>query len=333
MGSVERSKKKAQYWKRAIFRFSVCLLIGFFTGFAQTIKAFTFAGRVAVTSDKADFSPHTEPISRTSVVVNASLKAETAAVAALAGGEDQLQEEEEEEVELIPRRLLIIVTPTGTKDKFRGVFLRRLSNTLRLVPAPLLWIILEGQSQSNEVSEILRNTGIMYRHLVSKGNFTDPEAETDHQFNVALHHIEHHRISGILHFSMISNTYDLDFFEELREIEALGKWPVCKTTSQAGGWHDGDKSNGTDPRPPLMMIHPSSFAFNSSILWDPEKWGRPSSSAHPTTTTTNAAQFVKQIVLEDDAALKGVQGKDCSKNLVWHQEIQVNIGKSKIEQL
>lgn len=44
-------------------------------------------------------------------------------------------------------------------------------------------------------------------------------------------------------------------------------------------------------------------------------------------------KFVKQIVLEDDAALKGVQGKDCSKNMVWHQEIQINIGKSKIEQL
>ncbi|KAF8006175.1 hypothetical protein BT93_K0475 [Corymbia citriodora subsp. variegata] len=294
MGSVERSRKKAQHWKRAFFRFSVCLVIGFFTGFAQTIKAFTFAGRPAVTSDEADFSRQTVSKSRISIV-NSSSKAEKPAVAALARGEDQLQEEEEE-VKLIPMRLLIIVTPTRTKDEFQRVFLRRLSNTLRLVPAPLLWIIVEGQSESKEVSEILRNTGIMYRHLVSKENFTDPEAETDHQFNIALRHIEHHRISGILHLSMISNTYDLDFFEELREIEVLGKWPVCKSTSQVRGWHDGGKSNGTDPRPPLMMIHPSSFAFNSSILWDPERWGRSSSSAHPTTTSNNAAQVHRQAV-------------------------------------
>ncbi|XP_030542486.1 beta-1,4-xylosyltransferase IRX9-like [Rhodamnia argentea] len=337
MGSVERSKKKAQYWQRAILRFSVCLVIGFFAGFVQTIKASTFAGRVAGTSDKADFSPQTALKSRISIV-NASSKTEKLAVAAVAGGEDELQEEEEEVVKLIPRRLLIIVTPTRTKDKFQGVFLRRLSHTLRLVPAPLLWIIVERQSESNEVSGILKNTGIMYRHLVSRENFSDPEAETDHQFNVALRHIEHHRISGILHFAMTSNAYDLDFFEELREIEVLGKWPVCKPTSQARGWHyDGDQSNDTDPRPPLMMIHPSSFAFNSSILWDPERWGRSSSSAHPTAVTANAAQdllkFMKQIVLEDDTKPKGVQAIDCSNNMVWHQEIQIDVGMSKIEQL
>ncbi|KAI3412991.1 Glycosyltransferase, partial [Psidium guajava] len=324
MGSEERPKKKAQYWRRAIFRFSVCLVIGFFVGFAQTIKDSTFAGRVAGTSDKADFSTQTAPKSRISI--NASSKAEKPAVAAVAGGQDQLQEEEEE-IKLIPRRLLIIVTPTRTKDKFQGVFLLRLSNTLRLVPAPLLWIIVEGQSESSEVLGILRNTGITYRHLVSRENFTDPEAETDHQFNIALQHIEHHRISGILHFAMTSNAYDLDFFEELREIEVLGKWPVCKPTSQTRAWHyDGDQSNDTDPRPPLMMIHPSSFAFNSSILWDPERWGRSSSSAHPAATTTNAAQdllkFVKQFVLEDDTKPKGVHGKDCSKNIIWHQEIE-----------
>lgn len=332
---MERSRKKSQRWKRAIFRFSVCLVIGFFTGFAQTIKASSFAGRVAVTSDKADFYPQTAPKPRISIV-DASSKAETPAVAALAGGEAQLQQEEEE-VKLIPRRLLIFVTPTGTKHKFQGIFLRRLSNTLRLIPAPLLWIIVEGQSESKEVSDILRNTGIMYRHLVSKENFTDPQAGTNHQFNVALQHIVHHRISGILHLSMISNAYDLDFFEGLREIEVLGKWPVCKLASQVRGWHDGDKSNDTDPRPPLMMIHPSSFAFNSSILWDPERWGRSSSSAQPTTTTNNAGQdllkFVKQIVIEDDTNLKGVQGKDCSKNMVWHQELQIHSGMSKIEQL
>lgn len=75
----------------------------------------------------------------------------------------------------------------------------------------------------------------------------------------------------------------------------LGKWPLCKPTSRARGWHyDGDQSNDTDPRPPLMMIHPSSFAFNSSILWDPERWGRSSSSAHPTATTASAAQVHSQ---------------------------------------
>jgi hypothetical protein len=88
-----------------------------------------------------------------------------------------------------------------------------------LVPPPLLWIVVEGQSDSDEVSEILRKTGIMYRHLVIKENFTDPEAELDHQRNVALRHIEQHRLSGIVHFAGLSNVYDLGFFDELRQIE------------------------------------------------------------------------------------------------------------------
>jgi len=49
--------------------------------------------------------------------------------------------------------------------------------------------------------------------------------------------------------------------------------PVCDS-SQVIGWHLKKMNNETDKRPP---IHISSFGFNSSILWDPERWGRPSS--------------------------------------------------------
>ncbi|KAJ6362247.1 hypothetical protein OIU78_002622 [Salix suchowensis] len=130
-----------------------------------------------------------------------------------------LEKEEETEPKLLPRRLAIIVTPISTEDPYQGVFLRRLANTIRLVPPPLLWIVVEGQSDSDEVSEVLRKTGIMYRHLVFKENFTDPEAELDHERNVALRHIEQHRLSGIVHFAALSNVYDLGFFDELRQIE------------------------------------------------------------------------------------------------------------------
>ncbi|OMO91899.1 Glycosyl transferase, family 43 [Corchorus capsularis] len=49
--------------------------------------------------------------------------------------------------------------------------------------------------------------------------------------------------------------------------------PVCDS-SQVIGWHLRKMNNQTDaePKPP---IHISSFGFNSSILWDPERWGRP----------------------------------------------------------
>lgn len=50
--------------------------------------------------------------------------------------------------------------------------------------------------------------------------------------------------------------------------------PVCEY-SRILGWHSKSRFDETDLE---SQMDPSSFAFNSSILWDPERWGRPSSS-------------------------------------------------------
>lgn len=223
---MERSKKKMQLWKKAIFHFCFCFVMGFFTGFAPMGKASVFNS----TSKNSDF--HSLPLDAVEVPKSSdsdrSLLAAEIPVAVPKSSDDMerlkfLEAEEkpgeEEESSLIPRKLLIVITPTSARDRFRDVFIGRLANTLRLVQPPLLWIVVEGHSGSGEMTEILRKSSIMYRYLVSKENFTDPEAETDHQRNVALRHIEQHRLSGIVHFSGISNAYDLDFFEELRDIE------------------------------------------------------------------------------------------------------------------
>lgn len=135
--------------------------------------------------------------------------------------------------QLKPRRLIIIVTPTSTKLPFQTVILARLANTIKLVPQPLLWIVVEGQTDSTELSKTLRKTGIMYRHLVSKENFTDLEAELNHQRNLALKHIVHHRLSGIVHFAELSNVYDLEFFQQLRYIEYDSSLPILCTSSSS----------------------------------------------------------------------------------------------------
>ncbi|GAV68873.1 Glyco_transf_43 domain-containing protein [Cephalotus follicularis] len=326
MGSVERSKKKVQLWKKAIVHFSLCFVMGFFTGFAPTGKA-SILSRYVSASNGSQISP--QPVE---MFHQAAASHATNVDRSLISGSNPVpaptrsKEANENEPELAPRRLIIIITPTSTKDEYKGVFLRRFSNTIKLLPPPLLWIVVEGQSDSDEVSQILRKTGIMYRHLVVKKNFTDPEAELDHQRNFALRHIEHHRLSGIVHFAELSNVYDLDFFDDLREIEAFGTWPmallapnknkviiegpVCDS-SQVLGWHLKKMNNETDAKPP---IHISSFAFNSSILWDPERWGRPSSVQ---ATSQNSIRFVKQAVLEDETKLKGIPPEDCSKIMLW----------------
>lgn len=151
--------------------------------------------------------------------------AELPTIRSLVGEVPETTMEEVPEIEasswdVVSRRQLILITPTTRgDDPLRLVLLRRLAGTVRLVPPPLTWIVVEEDSGSEDVSEMLRKTGVMYRHLVGKENFTAAEVEMEHQRNVALKHVEHHRLVGIVHFAELSNVYDLDFFRELRQIE------------------------------------------------------------------------------------------------------------------
>lgn len=129
--------------------------------------------------------------------------------------------------------------------------------------------------------------------------------------------------------------------------------PVCDS-SEVMGWHLKKMKNLTVEIPP---IHISSFAFNSSTLWDPERWGR----AVPTQQTTqvqilsqlityshevesfhyfihiqemnrlryleklfwvqNSLGYVKKEVVEGEAKLKGIPMEGCSKVLLWDLQI------------
>lgn len=327
MGSMDRSKKRLQLWKKAVVHFLLCFVMGFFTGFTPTGKP---SYRSMIKSDMAlANSPVIEPRQAGNLGINRSLSESASLSKVLETAEG---ESEEAKIKLNPRRQVIIITPTNDKDPLRGVLLRRMANTLKLVPPPLLWIVLESQLESSDVSEILRRTGVMYRHLVLKENFTDIKAETDHQRNLALKHIEHHRLSGIVHFAGLSNVYDLSFFEEIRAIEAFGVWPLAKLSakrkkaiiegpvcqsSQVIGWHLSAPNAAAEELANINVndnIHISSFGFNSSILWDPERWGRLSSTEG---TNQNSLKFVKQAVIEDETKLKGVPSDNCLKVNLW----------------
>jgi len=115
------------------------------------------------------------------------------------------------------RKLLIIVTPTHNRP-FQAYYLNRLGQTLKLVPPPLLWIVVDMTSQSVETADILRKTGVMYRHLVCNENITDVRNRNTQQRNVALAHIEKHHLNGIVYFADDSNVYSVELFTELRQI-------------------------------------------------------------------------------------------------------------------
>ncbi|KAJ8620957.1 hypothetical protein MRB53_029486 [Persea americana] len=331
MGSFDnRSKKKIQVWKKALFHFSLCFVMGFFTGFAPTNAPSIFSSADASVSYQ--YSPAEQPVASSSSII-----VEDAAESVGAGGHlnrsiiETSSQEEEDEKELILRKQLIIITPTRLGDRFQGAFLTRLGNTLKLVAPPVLWIVVETHSDSSETTEILRKTGIMYRHLVINVNYTDERVDTDHQRNVALNHIEHHHLDGIVHFAGVYNVYDLQFFENIRNTGVFGTWPIALmspnrknvvvegpvcTSSQVVGWHLKNSNDEWRSRPYIPV---SSFAFNSSVLWDPERWGRASSTQD---SSQESLEFVKQVVLEDETKLMGIP-EGCSKVMLWHLRVGV----------
>ena len=116
------------------------------------------------------------------------------------------------------RPLLIVVTPTYLRP-FQAMYLHRLANTLRQVPAPLLWIVVESKLQAADTAALLRDTGLVYRHIVSTQNMTNIKDRGVQQRNAALAHIEEHRLNGIVYFADDDNVYAPELFQEIRKVK------------------------------------------------------------------------------------------------------------------
>nr|XP_023875814.1 probable beta-1,4-xylosyltransferase IRX9H [Quercus suber]POE81928.1 putative beta-1,4-xylosyltransferase irx9h [Quercus suber] len=237
---------------------------------------------------------------------------------------------ESERFDFLPRKQLIIVTPTYNRAS-QAYYLIRLSQVLRLVPPPLLWIVVELNTASFETAEILRKTGVMYRHLVCVNNSTNVKDRGVHQRNTALDHIQRHRLDGVVYFADDDNIYSLHLFHSLRNISRFGTWPVAMLAqsknkailegpvcngSQVIGWHTNEKSKK------LRRFHVdmSGFAFNSTILWDPKRWKRPTSVPIRQLDTVKEGfqetTFIEQVV-EDESQMEG-SPPGCSRIMNWH---------------
>lgn len=245
---------------------------------------------------------------------------------------------------LVPRpalnlKLLIVVTPTYNRA-LQAYYLNRLGQTLSLVPPPLLWIVVEMKStaSSMETARILRRTGVMYRHLLCDDEPNNTNNIKDRgvlQRNTALDHIHRHSLDGIVYFADDDNIYSLYLFHHLRNIRRFGTWPVAmlaqsknKATlegpacngSHVIGWHTNEKSK----RVRRFHVDMSGFAFNSTILWDPKRWHRPTSHAIRQLDTVKEGfqetTFIEQVV-EDESQMEGIP-HGCSKIMNWHLHLE-----------
>ncbi|XVF36515.1 hypothetical protein REPUB_Repub19eG0064700 [Reevesia pubescens] len=233
-----------------------------------------------------------------------------------------------------PLKQLIVVTPTFNRG-FQAYFLNRLGQVLRLVKPPLVWIVVEEKAASFETAEILRKTGVMYRHVVSTRNSSNVKDRGVHQRNAALEHIERHKLDGLVFFADDDNVYTLELFESLRTISRFGTWPVAMlaqsknkaimegplcNASQVIGWHTNEKSK----RLRRFHVDMSGFAFNSTILWDPKRWGRPFSNPTRQLDTVKEGfqetTFIEQVV-EDESQMEGIP-PGCSRIMNWHLHLE-----------
>ncbi|PVH39001.1 hypothetical protein PAHAL_5G413900 [Panicum hallii] len=212
---------------------------------------------------------------------------------------------------------LIVVTATRARP-LQAYHLHRLAHTLRLVPAPLLWLVVERGAATRETAALLRGCGVMYRHLASPdddarrvpGRTAVERRGGLRQRNAALDHIEQHRIHGLVYFADEDNVYSLDLFQQLRAIRSFGTWPVAmlgvgksKTLLEGPvcddgrvvGWHTNERNS----RSRRFHVNTSGFAFNSSMLWDADK------RAH------QAWNYIRLL----DTVREGFQGWQMTENL------------------
>ncbi|KAL9226826.1 hypothetical protein vseg_002595 [Gypsophila vaccaria] len=360
--SLERSKPKGQVWKRALLHFVVCFMVGVFIGLTP-FASMELPGRL-VPNQKSFFfdmipsaakyesislaTRNDHPVVRIDLESNTSVSEtqkkwdfENSTLQELRHGSKDQKNMTSSEVLTVQRvpenppleihKLLIIVTPTYTRP-FQAYYLNRLAQTLKLVPSPLVWIVVEMTSQSVETSDILRKTGVMYRHLVCSKNLTDIKDRAVHQRNVALTHIETHRLDGIVYFADDDNVYSVDLFAQLRQIRRFGTWivarllPTLRGIVLEGPVCNGNEIIGWKTRALSRRFHAdiSGFAFNSTILWDPKRWNRhlpePARQVDNVRKSLLVSAFIEQVV-EDERQMEGLLGT-CSRIMVWHLPLE-----------
>ncbi|CAN7062188.1 unnamed protein product, partial [Brassica rapa subsp. trilocularis] len=118
MGSLERSKKKTQVWKKAVIHFSLCFVMCFITGFAPAGKASLFYNFETTPSTTTKSQIPSQPFENSTYthnpLVDKALNSSQGQAPAPLKSQEPEQEtrslSKTEEEEVAPRGLVIVVT-------------------------------------------------------------------------------------------------------------------------------------------------------------------------------------------------------------------------------
>uniref|UniRef100_A0A0A9GNL3 Glycosyltransferases n=1 Tax=Arundo donax TaxID=35708 RepID=A0A0A9GNL3_ARUDO len=349
--SLERPKSKGMNCKRAMFHLLVCFLVGIFIGFTPPFSL-DLSNRIASENERLPFDGGATNRQSTEL---SGTKLEPFAVESEATEDPQVDESPpvpamlDDEVDFIEashvepsvndsgivvRKQLIVVTATSVRPH-QAYYLNRLAYVLKNVSPPLLWIVAEWPYQSRETAEILRSSGVMYRHLICNRNTTNIRKIIVCQKNNAIFHIKKHRLDGIVHFADEEQAYSVDLFEEMRKIRRFGTWPVATHVetkyrvvlegplcrgNQVTGWHTNQR-RGVARRFPIGF---SGFSFNSTILWDPQRWNSPTLESIILHSGGRGglqeSRFIEKLVA-DESQMEGL-ADNCTRIMVWNFDLE-----------
>ncbi|XP_020102571.1 probable glucuronosyltransferase Os05g0123100 [Ananas comosus] len=345
MNSPDRAKKKSpapaiavaassNLWKKALLHFSLCFATGFFSGLAPFSSS---SSSQSLLRYLAHNSTHNSPQFPQSPIQTPKFPQHDRTLTEEANAYVDADPPKPLSPPTPPRPLLIIVTAASASASAvrSAAALTRLGHTLRLVPPPLLWIVAGPRDGAAAAAAAVRRMGVMQRHVAVEAGEGGKGSAAERERAAAVAHVGRHRLDGVVHFADPANVYDLRFFDELRRIQVFGTWPaamvagsrrrvvvegpICRS-SEVVGWFSKDVSSGmtniTKGSKPLK-INISDFAFNSSILWDQERWGRPNSQPD---VLQDSIMSVQKMITEDDVKLKGIP-LGCSQIMLWNLNI------------
>jgi putative beta-1,4-xylosyltransferase IRX9 len=251
-------RSKCFKWKRALFNFVVCFILGILIGFTPFFSI-NVPENIPLHPSTLDFGRHIEDknIKQSSHSINEDVVVhENPQIIQNSSSEEPKEEFPEEEFpkmelpkeefpeEVLPKaelprdeflreelvkvelpkiehkdlRKLLIIVTTTHVRPLQAYYLNRLAHTLSAVPKPLLWIVVDRYYQSMETARILMSTGLMYRHFACMMNVSNMRKMINCQRNIAIYHIKKHHINGIVYFADDDGVYSLELFEEMRKI-------------------------------------------------------------------------------------------------------------------
>lgn len=182
-----------------------------------------------------------------------------------------------------PLRPVIAVTPTTT-SALQAPSLTSLAHTLRLVDAPLRWIVVEPGHRTDAVAAVLARSGLDFLHLVASDG-----ASTARLRMHALREVRKEKMDGVVVFADENGILRTELFDEAQKVKSVGAVPVgilgedegtkesflqapaCDEAGKLVGYHVSEETLLPAARSDMLLstrLEWAGFVVNARVLWE-----------------------------------------------------------------